>query len=279
MTHWYDKNEGAKFEVLAKNGLPRKTTLRDAKKEVYYPGVNDCLNVAPSYSIIGYKERKTPKYIAEKYKDALGIKDAGQWVKEQMNGANEAALVAPLFGTKVHQVFKHIIDWKKSGQKYDIPEEFRAYAKLMWNFYEEHNLTPIELEKTIICNKHGYGGTLDYFGGFREHPDCIVDWKTQVFNDRKKSGEFKAAFYDNFPVQLAAYAAAYKENGLDSITLVSVVIDSRPLQNGNKPLVEYKVYDKEKNHMYFDLFLCCRKLWASEMFNNWEPLNEQTKTS
>jgi hypothetical protein len=276
MTHWYDKNEGAKFEVLNAKGLPRKSTLRDAKKEGWYPGVNDCLNVAPSYKLIGYYKKHPLRYVANTYKDSLGIKDVESWAKETLIQSEILAKDAPNLGTKIHRVIRNVIDWKVSGQEYPIEDDMKGYARAVWNFCDEHALNPIELEKTVTCSKHGYGGTVDYYGGFREHANCLIDWKTQPFVESdKEKGKFEGVFYDNFPVQLAAYAQAMMPDGLEKLTLVSVLIDRRPMLNGNLPKMMYKIYPKEKNKMYFDLFLCCRKLWASEMFNNWEPLSEK----
>ena len=53
--HWYDRNGTPAYSVIAKNGVPRPTTLRDARKLNLVPSVTTILNVAAKPALEAWK--------------------------------------------------------------------------------------------------------------------------------------------------------------------------------------------------------------------------------
>jgi hypothetical protein len=82
---------------------------------------------------------------------------------------------------------------------------------------------------------------------------AVVDFKTQKVK-RSAKGEAKPAFYETWPLQLAAYRQAVLVSGAKHVTgLVSVVIDS--VQPGPVHVKQWTDVD------YFGSFLAAVALW------------------
>lgn len=79
-------------------------------------------------------------------------------------------------------------------------QEERYACSAMLKFFSEHKFEPIELEGKCYSKKHGYAGTIDYYGG--------VDGKLSVLDYKTSSG-----IYPIYPLQTTAYANAKKEEG------------------------------------------------------------------
>jgi hypothetical protein len=98
-------------------------------------------------------------------------------------------------------------------------------------------------------------GRLDVKAELREWPKAILDFKTQ----KVRNG--KAAFYDEWPLQLAAYAQC--DNEPDAL-LISVVIDS--VHPGP---CYVKAWDYNQRERHWQLFQNAFELWCYS--KGWDP--------
>ena len=53
--HWYDRDGNPAYSVIAKNGIPRPTTLRDARKLNLVPSVTTVLSCASKPALEAWK--------------------------------------------------------------------------------------------------------------------------------------------------------------------------------------------------------------------------------
>jgi len=111
-------------------------------------------------------------------------------------------------GSEVHRLVEHFLQWKLDGkglwsrkipkkEKVEVTNAFNAFYK--WQ--EEHNLKPIELEKTVYGSR--WAGTLDFYGYFDDKL-YVIDWKTSKPKN-KKTGK---GIYPEMRYQVAAYRSA-----------------------------------------------------------------------
>ena len=105
------------------------------------------------------------------------------WLKELMNGWHGAPEmhICPKLSPQAHTAFA---------------------AFLLWA--DEHNLKPIELEKTVYGSR--WAGTLDFYGYFDDKL-YVIDWKTSKPKN-KKTGK---GIYPEMRYQVAAYRIAIED--------------------------------------------------------------------
>jgi hypothetical protein len=104
-----------------------------------------------------------------------------------------------------------------------------------------------------VHHEHGYAGRVDMVALLRGVGWAVVDFKTQKIK-RSAKGEAKPAFYETWPLQLAAYRQAILASGAKDVKgLLSVVIDSA--QPGPVHVKHWTGVD------YFGSFLAALELW------------------
>ena len=82
-----------------------------------------------------------------------------------------------------------------------MSEEVHNAFKAFWDWSIDHNLKPIELEKTVYGSR--WAGTLDFYGYFDDRL-YVIDWKTSKPKN-KKTGK---GIYPEMRYQVAAYREA-----------------------------------------------------------------------
>lgn len=120
--------------------------------------------------------------------------------------------------------------------------QFDAYV----DWYSKNVLRSLMVEQAVIGQ--GYAGRVDHVAEMMNGQVLCLDVKTQ--DTTKKKGKF--TYYDQWPIQLGAYAGACK---MPIDGLMSVAVSS------NLPaVVETKLWDRPVDY-YHDIFLGLLKFW------------------
>ena len=211
--HWYTTDGRACHTVIAKNGLPRDTTLADARKLGLLPGVTDVIK-----STLAAPELERWK-ILQSIQAALTLPEVpGESLdararRIQVDSEAQAKKAAE-HGKAVHDaICKHL-----HGQ--EVPVEMEPYIKELDSLIHSRFNGLFQIVRSVWSEKilvsPSYAGTADWFietdQGF-----AVVDFKGQDFGQRGP------AFRGNYWIQLAAYADAIG----DSVALVGVVVFDR----------------------------------------------------
>ena len=113
-------------------------------------------------------------------------------------------------GSQVHAFIELYLNAKinksetilKMVDKYEkLPGEVQNAFDAFQNWEKDHNLKPIELEKTVYGSR--WAGTLDFYGYFDDKL-YVIDWKTSKAKN-KKTGK---GIYPEMRYQVAAYRNA-----------------------------------------------------------------------
>lgn len=214
MSHWYDQKGRAAHTVIAKNGLPRDTTLADARKQ----------NLLPSVTTVIKQTLAAPEL--ERWKVTQAIYSAltlpvipGESLEDRVRRVREdseaQAKHAARIGSEIHDAFcKHL-----HGQD-DYHFECVPYVEELQRQIDTGfglMLGPVRTvwsEKCLIGD--GYAGTADWLIETAQGLS-VVDFKGQdVRNGRPADRQ-------SYWIQLAAYARA---TGL-AINLVGTIVFDR----------------------------------------------------
>lgn len=116
------------------------------------------------------------------------------------------------------------------------PEVFAAITAFL-DWAHEHDLRPIEVEKTVYASR--WAGTLDFYGYFNDKL-YIIDWKTSKPRN-KKTGK---GIYPESRYQVAAYRSAMENN--ETVRIVKeygdrkengrMIMDVQEIQKHLKPI-------------------------------------------
>ncbi|SRR6266550_4672319 len=148
-----------------------------------------------------------------------------------------------------------------------LPDDVRLLAFLDdWARWFDQNVERVaSIEQVFVHHEHGYAGRVDMVALLRGLGWAGVDFKTQKAKQSAK-GEPKPAFYETWPLQLAAYREAVLASGAKNVTkLVSVVIDSA--QPGPVHVKQWNGVD------YFGSFLAALEL--SKYVKDYDPRIER----
>jgi hypothetical protein len=145
-------------------------------------------------------------------------------------------------GTTVHS----IVEAYKKGTSLNvdnIPDEFRPYAQAFYKWAEMMDISIVEMEKTVFCEKYQYGGTLDLLVRINGKKELIVvDVKTG-----------KDIYQEAF-MQTAAYQYALKESGQPSDSIGVLLLTKEG---------DYKFQMSGDSSVKFKGFLACRDIWMA----------------
>ncbi len=245
--HWYHQDATPQHEVIAKNGKPRPTTLRDARKLNLSPSFSGCAAVLAAPPLEAWKRNTLLSCAAETPRDPL--EGDQSWMDRVMLLYKERTETARDLGTKIHgEIQRALTDtvWIPS------PHAIAAIAALK----EWCGLDSIISEATF-AHPLGYGGLVDaHKEGF------IADFKTKEFAE----GDLPKT-YDNHSMQLAAY-----REGLGmSYARCAIIYVSTSVQE----LTHTVEIDQLELNRGWDMFELCVNLW--QLKNKYEPLTELVK--
>lgn len=193
---WYDpKTQESVNDCLSAKGLPKKVTLREARKEGYVPSVTTILHSLSKPALERWKMRETLKVAA---RDEFNlVPDVDQWVDRVMEVANREMDFARDKGQDVHG---RVDRWLEAG----MPEPPCAYTKAAKTALEYIGVygCPFECERTMAV-KIGdvwVAGKTDLV--FQQ--GVIVDWKST----KAECDGTERLGWDEHVIQMACYSMA-----------------------------------------------------------------------
>lgn len=249
--HWYHRDGRACHTVIAKgSGLPRQTTLTDARQLNLIPSVTNVLNMKAKPALMTWLQDNailsalnTPQNVGE---------PEAQWHSRIAAESDRIGREAAEWGTLIHEQIEQFA----TGGAFMGTGEILDYVAGYEKWHRENIEKVISAEQSVV-GPIGYAGRLDLHAMMIGNRRAIIDAKSQ-----KLKGKPKANFYIEWSMQLAAYADCLREPGEPMPLLVSVIIPS----DVPGP-VQVKVWDNGEAAL--EAFHACFKLWCFD--KNYTP--------
>lgn len=188
--HWYSRTGEPRYEVLAKSGLPRATTLADARRLGYVPSVTTVLSVLAKPALETWKVKQGILAALTLAREPGEDDDA--YLARVLADSQEQAKQAAAEGTRIHDACECY--WQ--GRHY--PHQYQPHVDAVCE--ELERLFPGVndwVSERSFASPDGYGGKVDLHS---PSTGITVDYKGKDgdFSDGKKLA------YDQH-YQLAAY--------------------------------------------------------------------------
>lgn len=236
-------------------------------ERLFQPSVTGILGCKGKPALVSWSARKSLEYVGKKlgtYESNLGAppftvdtKEIHSWLAEAADSWNE--MPEATIGSLVHRVFEAELKFRAgTGPKPRTPivydpltmteftegmvEEANRSVQAGFQFFDEHHIEPILLERVLWSPSTGVIGTCDFYGKI-DGQLCIADYKTsrRIFPEAR--------------VQMAKYAQmAYEE--FQQLPLVRWVIN--PRKDGG---LEYAKYDVDSYQSDLNAFDACQVLY------------------
>ena len=188
--HWYAKDGTPMYTVLAKNGEPRATTLRDAKKMGLLPSVTTIMKSAASPGLEAWKLNQM--MLAALTLPRVEGESEESFIKRVQQDSKEQARAAAERGTQVHEAIERFFD----GQ---IQADALPYLEPVYKKVEEaFGILNWSAEKSFASGE--FAGKVDLHS--LDGDGVVIDFKTKEFTSETLD---KAAGFDENCMQLAAY--------------------------------------------------------------------------
>lgn len=163
-----------------------------------------------------------------------------------MNAQDPAALV----GTIIHAKIMCMLGNTELDKSNITPEQDTISDQCMQSYLayiKDKELKPILLEKSLVSNKHNYGGTPDFIG--------IVNKSSTELWDYKSSKDI----YEDYIPQLIGYAKMAIENKVVPKFDRLVIVNIPKTDDGNFKVASYDMYSPIMEY-YFQILLKCVEL-------------------
>lgn len=196
--HWYTKDGKPAYETIGANGNLRKTTLRDARKHAYVPGVSDIIKCAASFELERWKVKQAIRTTlslpyngeeAEAYVDRV-------YVERDRQGREVMDL-----GSAIHGAIELSLKGKyyAPGHKLHNKTHLKCALAALDTVGGWCGIDGVLPERSF-AHPLGFGGKCDiHKRGF------VADFKSKDFDE-----EETPTTYDNHAMQLAAYREGFK---------------------------------------------------------------------
>jgi len=236
--HWYTlTGEACHVQPDGKN-----TTLRHARKQNLVPSVSGILGMVEKTHLTKWKcDQMVRKCIENPH---IAGEDERDYI-DRIHGYNKIDQHQILdFGNRLHKAIEEFNLGKFDESK---DPEIWPWLETYVRWTHERIIRVIEVEKTVVSNRWGFGGTIDLIAEVRGIRDrVLIDYKTQEYAGKKPD------FRDSYVHQLAAYRKTMRPNPL----CISLVINrSTPL-----PVAE-KIWSPPELQRGWRLFQAANALW------------------
>lgn len=237
--HWYAKDGTPMYTVLAKNGEPRATTLRDAKKMGLLPSVTTIMKSAASPGLEAWKLNQM-MLAALTLPRAEGESEESFIARIQSDSKEQARKAADR-GTEVHAAIERFFD----GQ---IQADALPYLEPVYKKVEEtFGILTWAVEKSFAFE--GFAGKVDLHS--LDGEGVVIDFKTKEFTSETLE---KVAGFDENSMQLAAYRVGLRKpkarcaNVFVSVTEPGLVVVRE--WNQEELVRGWKMFDALKTYWY-----------------------------
>lgn len=242
--HWYRRNGESCHTVMGKStGLPRQTTVKDARILNLIPSVTNVLGMKAKPALMTWMQDNailsalsTPRNLDERESD---------WHSRIADESERIGKEAAAWGTLIHeQIEQFCTDGAFMGQG-EILDYVAGYE--VWH---RANVEKVISAEQSVVGPIGYAGRLDLHAVMKDGRRAVIDAKSQ-----KLKGKPKVSFYLEWSMQLAAYADCLREPGEPLPVIISVIIPS----DVPGP-VQVKIWDNGEAAL--EAFHACFKLWC-----------------
>lgn len=219
--HWYDADGNARHTMVAKSGMPRPTTLSDARKHGLYPSVTTILNVIDKFQLTQWRLRKaveaayrTSPEVRVNADGQVQVEPMERYVGRILELAHAPVDAAADEGSRIHAAVE--ASFQPGGvvptMYTDHVDAVRAALSARYGALDDW-----QPEQRIVNRREGYAGTCDLHS---ITAGVVADLKCKDFTD----ADTKKMAYDQ-DRQLAAYAAAlFPVDAHDDLRLVNVFV-------------------------------------------------------
>ena len=161
-------------------------------------------------------------------------------------------------GTEIHAIPEGVLAGKDLGDILEGIEktEVKLGALAFLQFQNKYKLEPQFLERKVFSLKYGYAGTLDYYG-LLDGKITVLDWKSSK------------AIYDEYPLQVTAYAQALVEEGFK-------VEQTAIVRLGKDGVLEVKIEKEWTKHL--PAFLGAKAIKEHQMKMKGESFDKRSET-
>jgi len=257
-SHWYDSQCNPCHTIVGKNGKPRKTTIRDARENRWFPSVTTVQNILAKPQLEDWKFRQITKACFDN-PSLSGNYAYDAYHEEIMSQAFQQVTDAADLGTAIHKALEDYFQ----GREYD--PSLDVYVKAVDAWCETNQVTFKGHELRLVNKSMGYAGTTD------AHIVCplgegILDFKTR----KTKPGE-KCEPYDGQAMQIAAYYVAMNPHPDEEYYFfnpgaVGVNVFISTTEPGR---IEASWYDYMRLSQEWRAFEACLMIWKH--FNKYDP--------
>lgn len=251
-THWYLADGTPYYEVPKKDGSGmRPVRITDAAKVGAFRSVTNVLSVLGKPGLVNWQVEQG--ILAALTLPRRPDENEHDFAKRALADSEAQASQAASIGTQIHD---HAAAFLTMGALHPMINSDMAQLLAPFMAWASENVKrTIYSEKVVVNPFLHYAGRLDAFIELKSGGYAIVDLKTQdVKKDAK--GFPKCEFYDEWPIQLSAYANC---EALQFWTpanhhLISVVIGR------NEPFISAKEWPQDAGH--FEAFSHACGLWS-----------------
>ena len=166
--HWYDREGKPAYTVIAKNGEPRPTTLRDARKLNLVPSVTTILNVAAKPALEAWKLNQM-MYACLTLPRVDGETEE-RFIERIVKDSKEQAKKAAERGTNIHGVIESFYEGVYLA-------DFMDYQVGVDKAMQASFGAPEWATEKSFCNELGFGGKVDLHS--KSGQGIVVDFKTK----------------------------------------------------------------------------------------------------
>lgn len=192
--HWYTKDGAPAYTVIAKNGEPRSTTLRDAKKLGLLPSVTTIMKAAASPGLEAWKLNQM--MLAALTLPRAEGEDEETFIKRIQADSKDQAKKAAERGTEVHAAIERFYEGTIEGKALPYLE---AVYKAVNERFGDLNWA-VEKSFAHTSSPFGFAGKIDLHS--MDGDGVVIDFKTKEFTSETME---KVAGFDENVMQLAAY--------------------------------------------------------------------------
>lgn len=231
----------------------RKPRLETRKTGSYFryllggepiPSVTQILGVINKEALVPWAKKVTLEAVEGYLKQLLGqtltLSDdtIGMIISESRRASDTVKNVAADLGKQTHALIEEHL---RTGKVPDVPAELKPAFDSFLEWKKTNPFEVVSLEHAVYSEKHWYAGTFDLLG--RDHQGLFVaDFKTG------------SGVYNESPMQIAAYAEAFRETSGQKISRGLILWLSK------NPPAQFKPFECVDLDKSFESFLAAKEL-------------------